>query len=261
MTDSSHAAAADASVAAAADTSRVDRRCGLCGARIRATARSDARFCSTRCRQSSHRAAVRRLELEATAHPLRLAFADPPYPGKARRYYGGHPDFAGEVDHDELLSRLAMYDGWALATSSDAVAAIAARCVAQGLGARIAVWVRHPAPHPFARVITAWEAVLYVPARRVVAGDTRRLTDVLTAAPGARPRPTWPSAVIGMKPPAYLEWVFGLLGALPGDDLDDLYPGSGIVSRAWRQYTSADVAHDASRPGRADASVGARADG
>lgn len=236
------------------DASAVDRRCGLCRAWIPTTARRDAIYCSTRCRQANHRASIRRLELERTAEPVRLAFADPPYPGKARRYYADRPDFAGEVDHDELLSRLAMYDGWALATSSDAVVAIAARCVALGLGPRVAVWLRHPAPHATARIVTAWEALLFVPARRIVAGDTRRLHDVLTAAPGARPRPTFPDAVIGMKPPAYCEWIFGLLGALPGDSLDDLFPGSGIVGRAWSQYTSAAGPANASPPADNDAS-------
>ncbi len=47
--------------------------------------------------------------------PLRLAYADPPYPGLSRQYYSTHPDFAGEVDHVELTSRLAStYDGWTI---------------------------------------------------------------------------------------------------------------------------------------------------
>jgi hypothetical protein len=48
---------------------------------------------------------------------LRLAYADPPYPGLARRYYSEHPDFAGEVDHRNLVRCLQAYDGWALSTS------------------------------------------------------------------------------------------------------------------------------------------------
>lgn len=35
---------------------------------------------------------------------MRFAYADPPYPGKARKYYGAHPDFAGEVDHAALIA-------------------------------------------------------------------------------------------------------------------------------------------------------------
>lgn len=63
----------------------------------------------------------------------RLAYADPPYPGKARLYYREHPDYGGEVDHVELLSRLATYDGWALSTSAAALPSVLALAVAQGL--------------------------------------------------------------------------------------------------------------------------------
>ncbi|HET7031118.1 MAG TPA: hypothetical protein VFI34_11450, partial [Candidatus Limnocylindrales bacterium] len=52
-----------------------------------------------------------------------------------------------------------------------------------------------------------------------------------------RRRPTLPGAVIGMKPPAFCTWMFALLGARPGDELDDLYPGSGIVGRTWRDWS------------------------
>lgn len=31
-------------------------------------------------------------------------------------------------------------------------------------------------------------------------------------------------------------WVFDLLGALPGDEFVDVFPGSGGVGRAWLAY-------------------------
>ena len=225
------------------------RPCAWCRGRIPETSRVDARHCSTRCRQAGHRARIRRVELEATGRPLRLAYADPPYPGKAS-IYRDHPDFAGEVDHRELLSRLATYDGWALSTSAAAVPAIAALCVAQDLEARLAIWVRPPRPHATARILTGYEAVFVRPARRFV---LLRVTDVLVGV-APRARPTLPTSVVGMKPPAFCEWVFRLLGALPGDSLDDLYPGSGIVSRSWRLYTSGSAGVDSSRAAAADAS-------
>ena len=40
----------------------------------------------------------------------------------------------------------------------------------------------------------------------------------------------------GTKPAAFCRWVFALLGAAPGDSLDDLFPGSGAVGRAWAAY-------------------------
>jgi hypothetical protein len=30
---------------------------------------------------------------------VKIAYADPPYPGQAKKHYGDHPDYAGEVDH------------------------------------------------------------------------------------------------------------------------------------------------------------------
>ena len=48
-------------------------------------------------------------------HYLRLAYADPPYPGQSKRYYGDQPSYAGEVDHAALIERLSGYDGWASA--------------------------------------------------------------------------------------------------------------------------------------------------
>ncbi len=53
--------------------------------------------------------------------PLRLAYADPPYPGRSARYYSAHPDYAGEVDHAALLAQLAEFYRWALSTSADAL--------------------------------------------------------------------------------------------------------------------------------------------
>jgi hypothetical protein len=211
--------------------------CSWCSSRITA-ARRDARFCSKRCRQASHRAGVRHAELEATDQPLRLAYADPPYVGLSRKHYGDESSFAGEVDHAELLSRLASYDGWALSCSSRSVPAIAALLVAQDLAARLAIWRRGPAPHPFARVVTAWEGVWWSPARTARDPDaTLPMIDVFDEIQRARPRTTLPDAVIGMKPPAFAVWIFQLLGATPGDSFDDLYPGSGIVDRTWRQWT------------------------
>lgn len=71
---------------------------------------------------------------------------------------------------------------------------------------------------------------------RAVAPDsstTRRL-DVLQHI--NRPRTTDPHRVIGAKPAAFCRWIFDLLGAQPGDTLDDLFPGSGAITRAWHTY-------------------------
>lgn len=165
---------------------------------------------------------------------MRLAYADPPYPGNARRYYGSHPDFAGEVDHAALLSRLASYDGWALSTSARALPAVLALCVAQGLTVRVGAWMRGARPHATAHVVNAWEPVVFAGGRDTSDGTPDALIAV------ARARPTLPTSVVGMKPPAFIEWVFRLLGAQLGDELDDLFPGSGLVTRSWHLYQGRD---------------------
>ena len=76
---------------------------------------------------------------------------------------------------------------------------------------------------------------------------------------------TLPGRVIGAKPAAVCRWIFTLLGAAAGDTLDDLFPGSGAVGRAWAAYTGGDpslpAAADASCPDPGDASSPAAGDG
>jgi hypothetical protein len=224
---------------AALPAAQGDRLCGWCRrSPIRATARRDGGLLVAALHQAPIGRLIRRAELDATARPLRLAYADPPYPGLARRYYRDHPDFAGEVDLDELLSRLQRYDGWALSTSVRALPMVLARCVAQGLEVRVAAWFRGARPHATARIVTAWEPVVYAGGRRIgLAGPT--VTDALVGVVPRR-RTTLPTAVIGAKPPEFCRWVFDLLGAGRGDTLDDLYPGSGMVSWAWECYQGRD---------------------
>ena len=58
--------------------------------------------------------------------------------------------------------------------------------------------------------------------------------------------------VVGAKPAAFCWWLFDLLGALPGDELVDLFPGSGGIGRAWRLYSSAgESRRDADKTGAA----------
>lgn len=186
----------------------------------------------------------------------RLAYADPPYPGMSH-YYRGHPDYAGEVDHAELLSRLATYDGWALSTSARTLPGVLALAVAQDLPVRVAAWIRGARPHATARhVLNAWEPVIYLPVVRAGQGDASRgspsepsrdagaiaarRTDVLTH--GVVPMSTLPSRVIGTKPAAFCAWMFALIGAGPHDTFDDLYPGSGIVGKTWSLFAHSVIA-------------------
>lgn len=253
LTDASDQARVDTSVRSLRDVSGVAigdgstaRLCAWCHRAISAAARRDAVTCSKRCRQARHRFTRAVGRGVAADVPLRLAYADPPYPGLAERYYRDHPDYGGEVDHAELIRRLCSYDGWALSTSVAALPAVLALCPPT---VRVAAWVRGERPTRSGRPLNAWEPVIYHGGRHLDpssleerqaaasrhAGTTRRL-DVLVH--HARPRRTDPDRVIGAKPAAFARWMFDLLGARPGDQLHDLFPGSGGISRAWHAYTA-----------------------
>ena len=141
------------------------RFCDWCRGGIPVTARRDSVCCSTRCRQARHRFHRAVGRGVASGRPLRLAYADPPYPGKSG-YYRNHPDYAGEVDQAELIRRLSTYDGWALSTSAAALRDVLASCPP---GVRIAAWHRGARPNPKALgVLNAWEPVIFYGGRAVV---------------------------------------------------------------------------------------------
>ncbi len=201
-----------------------DTRCHWCGQALTGRQRD---WCGKACRQTAWRA--RKVSLAASSDTRRVAYADPPYPGTARRYYRHETDYCGEVDHAALLSLLEPFDGWALSTSEKALRALLPLCPPV---VRIGSWVKPVKVSPRTRgPHNAWEPVLYVPARRCPPG----VRDWLSAAP-ARGGPT---RLKGRKPLAFCHWLFGLLGMRAGDQLVDLFPGSGMVTKAWAEMSRA----------------------
>lgn len=164
---------------------------------------------------------------------MRFAYADPPYPGKAG-IYADHPDFGGEVNHHELLDVLCSRypDGWALSTSAEGLRMVLPACPE---GVRVCCWVRKPRITKTRRATSMWEPVLVYGGRVQLEPVVQDLGDVLLW--GGRQH-SHPGALAGMKPAAFCEWVFRLLGARQGDQLDDLFPGSGAIGRAWQLYVS-----------------------
>lgn len=227
-------------------------RCAWCKGEIPAAKRRDAETCGKPCRQARHR--FKSLVGHPTAvelgRPRRLAYADPPYPGLSSRYYGEHPDYAGEVDHAALVERLLTFDAFALSTSAEALPRIL-RLLPDDV--RVAAWVRGGRPnHAASRPRSSWEPVIYggmlrVPSRSPGRHDASRSPADATARPldslvyHAKARTTDPGRVIGAKPAPFARWIFELLAAQPYDDLADLFPGSGGISRAWEAYRSTDA--------------------
>jgi len=207
--------------------------CGWCRAQMPG-ARSSQVYCSKRCRQAAWRFGRVARPLDATGAlgvaPMRFGYADPPYPGTARRHYGDRPDYAGEVDHRALVARLVAEfpDGWTLSTSAAALPAVLASCPP---GARVAAWMRGARAARSYRPLSAWEPVIYVGGRAYIAPVEERRVDALAHAVVART--TDPDRIVGAKPAAFAYWMFDLLGALPGDTMVDLFPGSGGITRAW----------------------------
>jgi hypothetical protein len=147
-----------------------------------------------------------------------MAYADPPYPGFARKLYDRE-----EVDHQALVERLVTYDGWALSTSARSLSDVLALCPKE---VRVCAWVKPIGAMPSTYGLhSTWEPLIVVAGRRLRPG-TR---DWLAAQP-ARLN----GVLIGRKPLAFCAWLFECLGMLPGDSLDDLFPGTGIVGRSWR---------------------------
>ena len=171
---------------------------------------------------------------------LRLAYADPPYLGCCKLYGHRHEEPWGcwdDVDTQiELMVDLASkYDGWAMSTSSPNLGKLVG--TAEALGARTAAWVK-----PFAafkanvRIAYTWEPVLFVPAR-----DSSK-----DGAPVGRDHLSTPitlrKGLTGAKPEAFCEWVLDLLNVQPGDEVVDLFPGTGVMGRVADARTRTEVA-------------------
>lgn len=198
---------------------------------------SRRRFCSKRCRQSAFRLRRRSCRSDGPfAAPGAFTYADPPYPGTSSKYYRDEPSFAGEVDFPALILSLeASRDsgaclGWALSTSARSLRTLLPLCPSD---ARVCAWVKpiNASPRTYG-IHNTWEPLI------VVGGRPRRpgKRDWLRAMP-ARREGTLP----GRKPIAFCAWLFELLGMLPGDTLVDVFPGTGIVARAWAELSREDL--------------------
>jgi hypothetical protein len=170
---------------------------------------------------------------------MKIAYADPPYPGQAKRHYGkGGDPFKGdvaEVDHAALIERLErdFPDGWALSTSVPALGEMLKLCPAIGTTTRVGAWVRGQIPLKPARVMWTWEPVIF----RLRHWRQRHQSDwVRDSLVAMQPSGFLGGSITGQKPDAFCFWVFDVMGLSVDDELVDLFPGSGAVGRAWLRY-------------------------
>ena len=153
---------------------------------------------------------------------MRAVYADPPYIGCAHLY----PE-KEEVDHVALIEKLKTYDAWALSATSNSLHTILPLCSDT---VRIMAWVKpFSIFKPSVRTAYAWEPVLVQQGRlRTKGQDTVR--DWVSA------NITLRRGVVGAKPDQFCYWLFEVLNLSPEDEFDDLFPGSGAVTRAWNHY-------------------------
>lgn len=159
---------------------------------------------------------------------MKFAYADPPYIGQAKKHYSHDPRCA-EVDHKDLVRNLCENypDGWALSLSSPSLQEVLGYCPAD---VRVLSWVKPFCS--FKKNVTlaySWEPV-------ILRGGRKRSAKEPTVKDHLIESITLKKGLAGAKPIRFCYWIFDCLGAKPGDQLDDLFPGTGIVSSSWENY-------------------------
>lgn len=157
--------------------------------------------------------------------PITVAYADPPYPGQAKKLYG-----CEEVDHRALIARLhsEYREGWVLSTSSPALPEVLSYCPN---GVRVGAWVKPFAIFkPNVNPAYAWEPVIYF-------GGRKRTRKDPTVRDWVSCNITLRKGLTGVKPEGFCFWLFELMGMKSGDKFIDLFPGTGAVTRAWEKFS------------------------
>lgn len=197
---------------------------------------------------------------------MRFAYADPPYLGCCGLYdhehnEGGDRPFDGhcwdsKVTHAGLIDWLCSNypDGWALSASAPSLGEL---LPFMSEGYRIGVWAKtFSAFKKGVRPAYAWEPVIWHGGRNPPFGhphapppkDGEQTTpkdfhETHHTPQGVLAPITLKKGLTGAKPEAFCEWVLDLLNVQPGDVVDDIFPGTGVMGRVveGRQQLTLDV--------------------
>jgi hypothetical protein len=164
---------------------------------------------------------------------MTVAYADPPYIGQSKRYG------CEEIDHAALIDRLVrdFPDGWALSCTSTSLRDILDLCPPK---VRIASWVKTFAIFkPGVSPAYAWEPVIFTggrkKSRKEFSGRDWCAANIVQ------------KGFTGAKPWEFCWWLFSdLMGMHFDDELIDLFPGTGAVTRAWEAWRA--VRHPKEEP-------------
>lgn len=163
---------------------------------------------------------------------MKLGYADPPYVGCAH-LYRDQPDYAGEVDHAALIERLqGEFDGWVLHAAATVESYATIMPLVRTIpGVRVCQWVKTFAA--FKRnvpVAYASEPVFIKASRKPVVSKRLVMRDWINCPI------TMKRGLTGAKPEAVCHWAFEIAAARPDDELHDLFPGTGAVTKAWQTW-------------------------
>ena len=181
---------------------------------------------------------------------LKLAIADPPYLGRANRWYGdgcgdgygigradSHPEakkWDNPQAHIDMVHELnSNYDSWAIAMTVHSLSTyLSAIDTDSRNGIRVMSWIKPAAVTSGSRVTNSWEPVIVKIAKERRGWTTGvHIKDYLLAAPMR-------SGFIGAKPEAWTHWVLDAMGYVEGDEVTDIFSGSGAVTHALNSYRS-----------------------
>lgn len=165
---------------------------------------------------------------------MRFAYADPPYLGQGKRLYGKHHPEAAIWDsldaHKDLIDRLSLDypDGWAMSASSPSLRAILPLCPDD---VRIMSWVKpFSIFKPGVGLAYTWEPVIIRGGRKITRVEPTVKDHLIESI-------TLKKGLTGAKPMRFCDWVLRALNMVPGDTLDDMFPGTGIMAKAIEART------------------------
>ena len=177
---------------------------------------------------------------------MRFAYADPPYLDCCRLYdhfHGVEDRCWDDVEtHRLLVERLAdeFPDGWAMSLSSTSLQRILSLCPSD---VRVSVWCKtFSAFKKGVRPAYAWEPVIWRGGRNPAFGHPhappekggkqntpKDFHEEWHPSAGLFSPITLKKGLTGAKPAAVCSWILDLLNVQPGDEVVDLFPGTGIM--------------------------------
>lgn len=161
---------------------------------------------------------------------MRFAYADPPYLNCCKLYGHYHPDGKCWDDiqtHADLIASLEQYDGWVLSLSSPSLRYLLPLTPED---TRVGSWVKPFCSFkPNVNPAYAWEPYFFRGGRKFERYDAT-VRDYVSA------NITLKKGLTGAKPEDFSMQIFRMLNARSDDEFVDLFPGTGLVTEAWRKY-------------------------